>query len=334
MHRMITCPVCNQKTGLSLVHEDKIYKILNCPSCGLEFSDPMEYNNQLYDNLYKKDTPDLAYTENPRITAFLTSHPMKAHRFLELNHVYAIKWIKNNYKQGTKILDIGCGSGSFLFALKHRGYEPYGMEVARSAVEELGRAGFNAAEGSLDDVPREWGSFDVVTVFEVLEHLPNPFEFLSSLRRRWPDASLILSAPDPRRVYLLFHDREAGDYPPHHLTRWTPQALKIILTRAGYRSIYTKRLRPRGSQIVARTGIIAFLRRKRDKTPQVGVDKPFYSTPAPIVAKDILFWPIAMVMWLLGWHNTQMIFVAQASSKNTRKPPSRNGNESSQKSEK
>lgn len=307
---MTKCPVCDNRNDFSLVEKAKTFKIWKCPSCELEFSDPMDYDNQLYNRLYRDETSDMSYSDSPRVASFLKRNSKQVRKFLELNQLYALRWIKRNSKPGTKVLDIGCGSGSFLFALKSEGLKPFGTDVAKAAVEALERASFNVVQGSLHTVPEEWGNFDVVTLFEVLEHLSNPLEFLSSIKRKWPDATLILSVPDPKRVYLLFHNREAGDYPPHHLTRWTPRALETALIKAGFKHIHIKRLPPRGSQVVARTGIVAFLRRKRGKTPELNPDKPFYGAPAPIIAKDILFWPVAMVAWLFGWHNTQMVFIA------------------------
>ncbi|MEW6188860.1 MAG: class I SAM-dependent methyltransferase [Actinomycetota bacterium] len=60
-------------------------------------------------------------------------------------------------------MDIGCGSGSFLLALRQQGYAPYGIEIAKAAVKELKRSGFNVAEGPLENTPKEWGDFNIVT---------------------------------------------------------------------------------------------------------------------------------------------------------------------------
>lgn len=310
---MLKCPVCDQKQDFLLTEEVERFKIWECSSCGLNFSDPLYYDRHFYAEWYMKNGDPYHYSDQFQVTKLLRKQPEKVYSFLSSNQSFALRQINKRFKKGRKILDIGCGSGSFLFALKQCGYIPFGVDIVSPVIEELRLAGFNVVQGSAEDVPKGWGDFEVITLFEVLEHLPDPIKFLDGIKSRWPNASLILSVPDPKRINLLFQEREKADYPPHHLTRWTPKALKILLSRAGYKEFKIKRFRPRGSSIVPHTGIVAFFRgrKERSATEAVSIRADFMFHTIPILIKDYIFSPVTIVFWLLGWHDFFMIALAR-----------------------
>ena len=78
-------------------------------------------------------------------------------------------------------------------------------------------------------VPTTWEP-SVITMFEVLEHLPDPAEFLAEIRQRFSTSTFILSVPSPRRWTKAGNHRDAADYPPNHLTRWNSAELAASLS--------------------------------------------------------------------------------------------------------
>ncbi len=129
-----------------------------------------------------------------------------------------------------KILEVGCGRGDFIGRFPAApGSEIRGIETNPSAVAQARRKGLPVslgAAGAPDAGPP--GSLDGVCAFQVLEHVPDPRGFLESLVRLLrPGGRLILSVPNADS--FIRRDREnLLDMPPHHMTRWTVDALRAI----------------------------------------------------------------------------------------------------------
>lgn len=85
---------------------------------------------------------------------------------------------------------------------------------------------------SIEDLRAGGASFDVVTLFEVVEHVAEPLELLRTATSLMsPGGTLIVSTPN--RLGRP-HPPEALDRPPHHVTRWTPATLSTAVGRAGF----------------------------------------------------------------------------------------------------
>lgn len=127
------------------------------------------------------------------------------------------------------LLDVGCGSGAFLSLVRKRlpraslagiDANPEARSVLPSGISLL---------ASLDAIPA--ASQDVVTLFQVIEHVADPFDMLQKARTALrPGGLLVVSVPDhsgPIRFFSYSHTA----VPPHHVTRWMPGSLEHILKR-------------------------------------------------------------------------------------------------------
>jgi hypothetical protein len=110
-----------------------------------------------------------------------------------------------------------------------------GMDPLSRPVAMLREKGFTAAVGLAEDYPADWPEPAAVVLLESLVRFPGPTELLRSIHRRFPHALLCCSVPSPRRSLKVPEFDRRVDYPPHHLTRWTPTALRKALEQAGYR---------------------------------------------------------------------------------------------------
>jgi len=125
---------------------------------------------------------------------------------------------------GEKVLDVGCGIGNF--SVLCRG-EYRGVETNPGAVEDAAKLGRNVHQGFVEE--EEQGSFDVVTVFQVLEHVDDPESFLKAcVGCVRPGGRIILSTPDADGV-MGYAVNEILNYRPHHLTWWSETSLRAIL---------------------------------------------------------------------------------------------------------
>ncbi len=132
---------------------------------------------------------------------------------------------------------IGCGSGTFLNAARSRGYVVYGMDASAPAVETARRQyGLPVRRGDIGQDVWEGLRFDFVTMFHVLEHLPDPrrgLRYAAGLLK--PDGMLILQVPNVASLQArLFRSRWYGLDAPRHVINFSPRALGLLLEEMGF----------------------------------------------------------------------------------------------------
>jgi SAM-dependent methyltransferase len=153
------------------------YRVVRCATCGLVRSDPAAEPG-LLEQLYGRSTFDYG----DQVAGLRRTY----RRYLDaLDRYGAAK---------TSLLEIGCGNGFFLEEALASGFaEVRGVEPSRAAVEQ---AGERVRSSIVCDVMRAGlfgpGEFDVICLFQVLDHLPNPGEVLDECRRALRPEGLIL----------------------------------------------------------------------------------------------------------------------------------------------
>jgi SAM-dependent methyltransferase len=163
---------------------------------------------------------------------------------------------------GERVLDLGCGAGRFVAALRDAGADPVGVEIAEAALERARRnapgADLRAVEpdGSL---PLEHGSVDLVWCSEVLEHVADTEHLLLETRRVLrPGGRLLVTVPFHGRVKaaLIGLLRFDAHFDPtgQHLRFYTRGSLARTLADAGFDNV---QVRPWGGPPLLRTGITA-----------------------------------------------------------------------------
>ncbi|MGD8561507.1 MAG: class I SAM-dependent methyltransferase [Desulfarculaceae bacterium] len=138
-----------------------------------------------------------------------------------------------------RVLDVGTAGGSFLAAAHRRGWEVAGCEPNRWLAREGGQHyGIDIHAGTIFDMNLEDAGFDLVTLWDVLEHTPDPLAVLAECRRvlkpggllvvNYPDiASLPSRAMGRRWVFLL----------SVHLYYFTPQTIRAALEKSGFTAL-------------------------------------------------------------------------------------------------
>jgi SAM-dependent methyltransferase len=151
---------------------------------------------------------------------------------------------------GERVLDLGCGAGRFVAALRDAGAEPIGVELAEAALERAGRNVPGAdlrLVGEDGALPLGHGEVDVVWCSEVLEHVPDTVAFLTEARRVLKRGGrLLVTVPDHglvRRTALALLRYEAH-YDPlgQHLRFYTRRSLAAALAATGFEDVAISRL--------------------------------------------------------------------------------------------
>lgn len=129
---------------------------------------------------------------------------------------------------GDKVLDVGCGTGNFA-AECPGAYK--GIDTNPTAIEDGRRQGRNVHLSLLEDeMP---GYYDVVTVFQVIEHVDDPGAFIGAcIACLRPGGKIIVSTPNMNGVvgYLA---NNLLNYPPHHMTWWSASSLEMLIADSG-----------------------------------------------------------------------------------------------------
>jgi SAM-dependent methyltransferase len=98
---------------------------------------------------------------------------------------------------GSRVLDIGTAGGAFLEAAQQLGYDAYGLEPSLDLVEKGRHRNLRISQGTIEDNPFEDQSFELVCMWDVLEHLPNPKAALFSVQKLLSaNGMLLINFPD------------------------------------------------------------------------------------------------------------------------------------------
>jgi len=147
-----------------------------------------------------------------------------------------VRFLARRVPAGGRVLDVGCGRGTALAALAGRGLEVHGMEISAAAAEGTDPRVRMHIAPRLEDVGLPANEFDLVMVWHVLEHLPQPAETLLEIHRLLkPGGRVVVAVPN----FSSWQARWAGpDWfhldPPRHLYHFPLAGLKRLLRRCGY----------------------------------------------------------------------------------------------------
>jgi SAM-dependent methyltransferase len=139
-----------------------------------------------------------------------------------------------------RLLDVGCGSGTYLKLMRDLGWQVRGVELDEGAVETARKARLDVRQGTMDDLDPELdGTFDAITVGHVIEHTHDPIAALSAARSVLkPGGILWIGTPNLGSLGAsVFRARWRALEPPRHLVIFTGAALTVALHRAGFTDV-------------------------------------------------------------------------------------------------
>lgn len=137
-----------------------------------------------------------------------------------------------------RIVDVGCGAGGFLAIAARRGWEAIGTEAAPRAGALAAAEGARVLTGDAASREIPDSSVDVVTLWEVIEHVDDPLEVLAECRRLLrPGGFLYLTTPSHSSLQRRILRRRWPRYHLEHLTYFDPRTIAQAIDRAGLRPL-------------------------------------------------------------------------------------------------
>jgi len=236
------------------ITSDKKYDIITCTVCSHSFIDPMPSGEELK-NFYPKNY----YAHTTFIYTASIKKKLKNclirfwygqfsdNNFIRLIQKQFYSLLKHKINEppflpGGKYLDVGCGSGEYLNMIRRFGWEIYGIDFNEDAVRIATNFGLNVKRGSAEKIEYENGYFDVVRVWNVLEHTVSPrkaiFEISRVLKR---GGYLIIYVPNFNSVNRKYFSKYWSSLEiPRHCHHFSIKSLESYLNQAGL--VINKRL--------------------------------------------------------------------------------------------
>lgn len=151
--------------------------------------------------------------------------------------------LKKNMKflppPGAKVLDIGTAGGAFLDAANQFGYVAFGMEPSADLVARGRFRGLQIEQGTIENHNFEHGSFDMVCLWDVIEHLPDPKAALTKIRELLkPDGLLLINFPDIGTTQAKLAGKRFWWILSVHLHHFTRKSIKNICSQTGFEVLH------------------------------------------------------------------------------------------------
>ncbi len=203
--------------------------LVQCDNCGLIYQNPRPSAVEM-DQHYPDEYEPYENLGESKKTWLLR-------KAIEYGLAKRAKFVTKHRKTG-RLLDVGCATGEFLSAMRlQEDWELYGVEPnARVASIASHNTGANVFIGTLEQAQFAKDYFDVVTMWDVLEHVYNPQKTLDEIFRILkPDGLLIIRVPNGSSFQAkIFGKFWAGLDAPRHLYVFSLKTLSTMLSRSGF----------------------------------------------------------------------------------------------------
>ncbi|WP_036255592.1 tetratricopeptide repeat protein [Methylocapsa acidiphila] len=230
----LSCPLCDHADIPAIINADcskhpiyhpalpPVMTWRECQSCGHVFTDGY-FDDGACELIFAKTQPNQT-----------VGFDMERQRLVSAR---VVERIARHVAPGGHWLDVGFGSGSLLFAAEEWGYVPVGLDLRKDNVQALIGLGYEAHSLSIEELEHD-ERFSVVSMADVLEHMPFPKAGLAAARRLLlPQGALFLSMPNmDNMVWRLLHANNVNPYwgEIEHYHNFTRQRLYHLLEEHGF----------------------------------------------------------------------------------------------------
>jgi 2-polyprenyl-3-methyl-5-hydroxy-6-metoxy-1,4-benzoquinol methylase len=201
--------------------------IVRCADCGMVYENPR----------YPSDEIVKAYQQADN-AGHDSQHAMRVESFRR-----TLVRLKGRIPAaGARVLDVGTGGGAFLEAGNQFGYDTYGMEPSAYLVQKGRERHLKIEQGTIERHDFAPQSFDMVCLWDVLEHLPEPKEALIRIRKLLkPGGILLINYPDIGTLPARLTGKRFWWIISVHLQHFTRKSVADICRRTGFEAFHFRR---------------------------------------------------------------------------------------------
>lgn len=216
------CPIC-ENTNFILRDKLKDNAYYTCCACKVVMLLPAP-DQKILNDLYNSEN----YFLNDDHSSGYSSYGSE-----EAGIVKTFKWRHEKLLKNCKIsnvLEIGCGYGFYAQVLKEKNIKTYfGVDMNEHAIYELEKKGFDGVNGTIEGISDK-KYFDLVALFDVLEHIPNPHDFLNEIKKRVSeDAFLVFTTPSTSSLLSKISGSRWVSYKiPEHVLLYNNYSLQVL----------------------------------------------------------------------------------------------------------
>ena len=225
------CPTCGATAEKAELTKDHM-SVVRCGICDLVYVNPT-FDEEHYHGVYAS----AEYQEIVRDLG-ISSHEYRVGRFGTERVGIMERHLRPHDDRPVRYLDVGCSTGFVVEAARDLGWNATGIDLNPSAIE-FGRCrGLDLRTVALEDAGFEAGSFDAISLFDVLEHLLAPARTLRAcIDLLAPGGIVFIYVPNyDSASRLLMGSAAHFIWPTHHLNYYTPATMRDLMWRNGLRT--------------------------------------------------------------------------------------------------
>jgi 2-polyprenyl-3-methyl-5-hydroxy-6-metoxy-1,4-benzoquinol methylase len=243
-----SCPICGSDeyeviqpaqypTDLSRTELLKVYQsssdttlmdqLVSCKGCTLKYLNPRVRSDLILESYSNAVDPTFIKQNPQRIATFKRAFGK------------VLKRLQITPSRETRVLDVGCAGGAFPKAADDLGFSVVGVEPS-AWMCEFGKKeyGLDLRPGIIQDQKFDDKTFDIVTLWDVIEHIVDPVDALQHIRRVLKDSGyLVVNYPDYDSIACKMMGKRWPFFLSVHLYYFTPQTVRQILEKAGFEVI-------------------------------------------------------------------------------------------------
>lgn len=238
------CPICTG-SNVCILHSQAFvlpeghslsngYDVVSCQSCGFVYAD-VNVSQDAYNKFYAR----FSKYSDPNTSTGGGENVYDLNRLVETTKLISSHFLDKNIN----IIDIGCANGGLLREIKNLGYRNVlGIDPSPVCVENcLATAGVNATIGSISSLPSGIGTFDIVILSHVLEHIQDLSSALATISKLLTEnGEIYAEVPDATR-YADFIAAPFQDFNTEHINHFSLNSLKKLFNNFGFVPTYEER---------------------------------------------------------------------------------------------
>jgi 2-polyprenyl-3-methyl-5-hydroxy-6-metoxy-1,4-benzoquinol methylase len=225
----LQCPVCGNKIDKSSLHcrdyrvTGEVFNICTCANCSFAVTHTPPISAEI--GKYYQTDDYVSHSETSRGIVNKLYHIVRKKTVKD-----KLKLVNGLSKTRADLLDVGCGTGYFLYVCRQDGWRVEGVELSDSARKKAEERIEQPVFPSTDALEATGKQFDVITLWHVFEHLYDVNASFAQLKRLLkPDGTLVLALPNRASADAGYYREYWAAYDvPRHLSHFTPQSIALL----------------------------------------------------------------------------------------------------------